>query len=295
MALIDRLRLAKDLALQGTAGLDPDANDAKAIEGIVLLDLAFDISARAALDLLVRRPSNDKYPALLAAMPELRDHASAMRSFHDVRNRAQHGGIAPPCSSRLALRRDGLQGLSIAFALAGHDFERFSSVSQIHSDYLRAPLEHALAKVGDASADAMALVMLAFSRSRGWAEHVIGDTLIPNEMWVHASPRWSDVRAMAVCADNRQEYVDAMLRIAGSQVLRLSIPAWLRLQWLGNGHIARLSRESGWSFMHKPDAQEVTVEEVNWAIETVARAILSLEQEWPDLTLVTQREDTPSE
>jgi hypothetical protein len=268
------------------AGLSIDAPDARAIQGVVLADLAFDVAARAALDERGRTPNDDKFPALLAALPELGAHTGAMRDLHVVRNRAQHGGIAPPAAVRQQLRLDAESGLGIVFELAGADYKRFSSVPQIRSAHFSDDLAEALALAPTAPADAMALVMRAFRRLRGWAEQIIGAATIPDLMWVHYSERWNDARWMAKCADNRDEFVDGMLRIAAATVLHITVPDWIRLNLKGSGHEIRYE-ERRRQFVHEPNEDnDVTIDDVAWAVEVVARAVLALELEWPHFRLV---------
>jgi hypothetical protein len=303
MSLIDRLRLSKDLALEGVAALDLHASDTAAIRGIVLLDLAFDIAARAALDHLGRSAASSNFPALLDALPELAGDRAALDLLHRFRNSAQHGGIAPPPITRSGLVRDGTRGLELVFSLASSDFQRFSSVDQITSVHLREPLEAALARARTAPGDAVALVTLAFARLRGWAEQLLGDAAIPDEMWVQQTDRWNDVRSMVNCADNRNEFVDALLRVAATTVLKMTVPTWIRLRLLGHGHAARWEADE-WRFQHDEDASAVDFSQATWAIEAVARAALALEVDWPEYMLVrtassataperTDEEDSP--
>lgn len=291
MPLIDRLRLAKDLALQGIAGLTPATSDADAIRGLVLVDLAFDVAARAALDETGRSPASDRFPDLLIALHEIGPHAQATRDLHQIRNRAQHGGIAPPATTRDQLRRDGEDALRIAFSVAGQDFDRFSSVPQITSDYLRPPLERALQVASTQPDQAIALVGRAFERVRGWAEQIVGMATIPNEMWVNASARWSDTRLMVSCADNRDEFIDALLRTVSAAAVKMSVPDWIRLRDLAHGHDAKLDENDEWRFEHAAEASAVDTDEASWAIERVARATLELERDWPEYVLMLERDE----
>jgi hypothetical protein len=285
MALIDRLRLSKDLATAGLPGLDPKAADAAALQGVVQVDLAFDIAARAALDHLGRPIPLTTFPELLAALPELGAHLPAMEDLHRVRNNAQHGGLVPAAAIRQQLASDAAKGLEIAFAMAGSDFHRFSSVPQIQSSHFRDLLAEAHAMAASTPPDAIALVMVVFRRLRGWAEHVVGDAAIPDSMWLHVHERWNDVYGMVVCADKQDKFVDALLRIAATTVLKISVPTWLRLGALGEGRSVRW--ESGARvFEHAAEAIPVDESQALWAIEAVARATVSLEAEWPEHVLV---------
>jgi hypothetical protein len=168
MPLIDRLRLAKDLLTSGCAQLHAGADDATAIQGIVHVDLAFDVAARAALDHVGRTPQpragrrQTDFGDVLLAFTELGAHATPINQVHQTRNLAQHGGAPPPSSSRQQLRDDATTGVEIAFRLAGFDYWTFSSVPQIRSGHLRDLLESAQACAAARPDDAAAITMIAF-------------------------------------------------------------------------------------------------------------------------------------
>jgi hypothetical protein len=290
MPLIDRLRLAKDLLTAGRAQLHAGADDATAIQGIVHVDLAFDIAARAALDHVGRapQPRSARRPTdfgdVLAAFPELGAHATPISQVHQTRNSAQHGGTPPSAGIRQQLRDDATVGVEIAFRLAGHDYWAFSSVPQIRSRYLRELLEGAQGMASLRPDDAAAVTMIAFERLRGWAEEVLGDFAIPDQMWIHSGHRAEDAFGMMSCADKRHEFVHAMLRLSATTVLKMSAASWVRLFTICRGHHVRVGDEA-LVFEHDATAAPVTQAQIAWAIETVARATLALELEWPDLVL----------
>src|SRR3569833_1133700 len=217
-----------------------------------------------------------------------------MHDLHRVRNSAQHGGLVPAAAIRQQLARDAARGLEITFAMAGSDFQRFSSVPQIQSSHFRDLLAAAHTIAASASADAIALVMVVFRRLRGWAEHVVGDAAIPDSMWLHVHERWNDVYGMVRCADKQDEFVAALLRIAATTVLKISVPTWLRLGALGEGRRVRWLSGAR-VFEHATDAIPVDEAQALWAIEAVARAPVSLEADWPEhiLVPVTSNADTP--
>ena len=125
----------------------------------------------------------------------------------------------------------------------------------------------------------------SYKRETAWAADLTGRALIPNEMWVFGTPPWSDVHLVTKCADNREEFVAAMLSIAGGQALGLSVAELPRLRLLAAGHEVRLV-ENGPEFTHKDDAAKVSKEEAEVMTELLARSILRLEQERPEFGLV---------
>lgn len=274
--------------MRGSSGLVPTADTARAIEGIVLLDLSIDIAGRSTLVHLGRTAANN-FPAMLNAIPELGVLAADLETMHRVRNLAQHQGVAPPPASRSDLLRTGTDGLTCLFQLCGQSFELFSSIPQLTSEYFKKPLAQALTQTDTRPANAVALAMMVLGRLRGWAEHVAGDAIVPDAMRLQVRPRWSDSPLMVACADGREESVDALLKLMGATVLRIDVPAWIRLQIIGAGHHAR-ETETGWQYDSEPESEMPTLQEARWVIETVARAALSLEHDWPEFVLVPDSE-----
>jgi hypothetical protein len=113
---------------------------------------------------------------------------------------------------------------------------------------------------------------------------MIGNAAIPEQMWIHQGQRWDDAYGMASCADKNNEVVDALLRVSAAAVLKMSVPAWIRINLMGAGHLVRW-RNGARVFEHQDGAADIDPADLEWAIETVARAALALEQDWPDLVL----------
>jgi hypothetical protein len=134
--------------------------------------------------------------------------------------------------------------------------------------------------------------MVAFERLKGWAEQLVGEATIPNEMGLHHGQRWNDVFGMAACEDNRNELVDGVLRVSATTVLKMPVPAWIRISALGEGHRVRWS-DGLRRFEHDDAAEPIDEMQVTWVIETVARAALALEVDWPELILVVSDDPQP--
>lgn len=288
-----RLRLAKDLAVRALPLLDPTRPDPDAIQGVVVLVQALEISLQTALDFRGITPPGDRFAELVAALPETVPLRNSLADLYKIRNAAQHKGIPPPMPARGGLRATAVAGLRTAFAAAGSDYDRFSSVDQIGTEYFREPLALARSRAASAPEEAAALVGLAYRRVTGWASQLTGDALIPNEMWVFGTPLWSDMRLVTKCADNREDFVTAMLAIAGGQALGLSVAELLRLRLLAAGHDASLGADEP-RFTHADDGVKVTKDEADWMTELVARSILRLEEEWPEFVLIPAEDDKPA-
>jgi hypothetical protein len=286
MSLFPRLRLVKDLAIDGERLLDRARHDADAVRGMSVLDMALEISFRIALDATSRTTTNDKFNTMLDALTELAPLAAGLKDFHRVRNNAHHTGTAPPAASRGSLCRDAVAGLRETFQIAGSDFERFSSVPQVQAEYFRSPLELALGKVANAPNEAVALAGRVFYRVQGWASQITGDAMIPGEMWVFETPLWNDAHIRPACGDGRDDFIHALVSIAGAQAMGIPVSAFVRLRKLMHGHFAEFL-EAGLKFTHEDDATDVTQADVEWLIELVARSIIKLEEEWPDFVLVS--------
>lgn len=284
-----RLRLVKDLAIDGERLLGCARHDADAVRGMSVLDMALEISFRIALDATNRTSNNDRFNTMLDALPELLLLAPRLKDFHRVRNNAHHTGAAPPATSRPQLCRDALAGLRETFRLAASDFDRFSSVPQIQTDYFREPLELALGRSASAPHEAAALVARVFHRVHGWAAQLTGDAMIPEHMWVFPAGLWNDMRLQADCADGRDVAIQGLVSIAGAEAMGLAVPSLIRFRLLTHGHLADMT-QAGPSFTHGSDAATVTTADAEWLVELVARTVIKLEEEWPDFVLVTKQQ-----
>lgn len=280
-----RLQLAKDLAVRGVGLFAETSPDADAIQAIVLLDLGVEISMATALDAKGIQRSGDRFFDLLSDLPEMQPLKGQLEDLHRVRNRAQHSGIAPPGASRPGLRSAAVAGLRVAFAAAGSDYDRLSSVEQIKTKMFLEPLRRATSVIDSSPTDAAALSSLALRRVRGWAAQITGEAVLPSEMWVFGNALWEDLRVAVSCLDNRQEFIEALLKVAGGQALGLGMATQLRLEMLGRGH-SLSNRTEGPEFVHAADAQPVTVADAEWMIEAVARVAVKLEDEWPEFLVV---------
>lgn len=290
-SLFNRLALVRDLAIRGSTLLHGNPNPFDAIQGVVLLDLAIEIGLKTALAELGRQPSGDKFKNLLDAMPELQAHRSDVLALHDVRNAAQHRGAPPGAENCKWARRVAVDALRVLFAAVGTSFDCLSSVPQLRSPHFREPLALALERARPQPADAAALAACAMARVRGWVSHFTGSALVPNEMWVFANGLWNDVVVTAACADNRQEFLEAMLTIAAGAAMGIEPPALLRFARLAGGHRARATTgEAGFQCDHDAESITPSPEDVEWMVELVARCALRFESEWPDLVLLPDDE-----
>lgn len=279
-----RLGLARDLGLRGLRRLSGPRHGAEAIEAVVLVDLGIEVAIKTALEAQGRQPPRDRFRDLLDALPEIATLKTDIGNLHDVRNRAQHSGIIPPDNSLPSLRATATSALELIFKAAGADWHRFSSVDQIRSDRLRAPLEVALQVAGNRPGDAAALAARAFARLKGWAAEVAGYALIPDHMWVFSSSLTGDMVLTASCEDNREEFIEAMIRLAAGASLGIAAPDLLRFQRTARGHEASTTT-GGFEFQHEPDAVNVDSDTALWMVELVARSATKLEDEWPDLII----------
>ncbi|MBI3183140.1 MAG: hypothetical protein HYZ28_13465 [Myxococcales bacterium] len=275
-----RLRLAKDLGVHGEALCDEMRPDAEAVQGMVLLAMALEIAISVALDAKRLHRSGRYFRNLIGDLPELASLMAQLEDFGEIRNNAQHRGIPPPPEIRSGRRLVAMEALRITFGAAGSNYDRLSSVEQVRTGIFRDALERAVSIAGSRPADAAALASLALRRIRGWAAQMTGEAVLPKEMWVFGTPLWEDLRMSVACLDNRQEFIEAMLMIAGGQALGLSMASQLRLEILGRGHSVSNQLE-GPEFLHAGDAHPVAVEEAEWMIEAVARVAVKLEDEWP--------------
>ena len=291
--LFNRLALTRDLATRGLGLLHGNPSPFDAIQGIVLLDQSVEIAMQTVIAHLGRSASGDHFKDLLAAIPELRQSADILTT-HKVRNAAQHRGIAPRSEECGWARRVGLDALRVLFPLVGADYDALSSVPQLASPHLRKPLALALDLARERPTDAVALAACGMKRARGWIAHFTGNALVPDEMWVFLDGLWNDRVAMAACADNREEFLHAMLTLAAGSAMGIEPPALLRFASLARGHRA-VEEVDGFTYEHDPLKDETgedtglkspTEDDAVWMIELVARCALRFENEWPDLLLV---------
>jgi hypothetical protein len=324
-SLFNRLALSRDLATRGSTLLRGNPNPVDAIQGIVLLDQSVEIAMQTTTGELRRPLKGGRFDNLLEAIPELQQPADVL-TLHRIRNVAQHRGVAPRSDECRWARGIGSDALRVLFRLVGADFDTLSSVPQLASPHLREPLALGLALAHGKPADAAALAACAMKRVRGWIAHFTGNALVPHEMWVFLDGLWNDRVAMAACADNREEFLHAMLTLAAGSAMGIEPPALLRFSNLARGHravaqvqavlpvddaseappegapaqaSARSSAPSpesqGFRFEHDPVKDEQgnatgvgspTEDDAAWMIELVARCALRFEIEWPDLLLV---------
>lgn len=291
-----RLCVARDLAVLGHAFLEDGRTALDHIRGIIHVDQAIEIAAFAACDIAARPRESDTFKDAIEALPELRLLSETLKLMRKCRNTAQHRGEPPGDAARLVARTDARQALIQIFFVAGADFETFSSVQQIETKYFRDPLEEALTRCEGEPENAAALVGRVLHRVRGWAKGTIGNAMIPGEMWVYGHAPHEDLNVMVDCADKRDEFVDAMLSIAAGLSLGMAAPALIRLQRVVQGHRATFEHDgTAPVFAHEDGAERPTPSEAAWAIETLARSIIKLEDEWPDemrIRLLSEAEAT---
>ena len=266
--------------------MSPQSDDANAIQGIVLLDQAFELAMRVASDVTKRFPEKRYFEYWLRLFPELQDKYNDLIDAHEIRNKAQHVGIVPQSQIRAQIRNDLTHGLRILFRLCGADFDTFSSVPQIRSDILRKSLEAALRLSKIDTVASLSEVFTAFKRLHGWAAEIIGTTTIPEEMWMFDTPLWQDVQWEYTLADKKNEIVRISLSVVAGHVLGINFAALLRLRRLfAKGGSVERRRESGRSSNSYEEKTAPKTDDVIWAIEIVARAVIYLEEEWPDEVL----------
>jgi len=266
-SFFNRLRLIVDLANKGEPLLQPQRNDSDAIHGLVLLDQAFELCMGVATDHLKRDRGRGRFHDLLAKLPEIDAQARSLEFAHCLRNQAQHQGIPPPQQSRASLNRDIVNGLRKVFALVGSDFDRFSSVPQVKTQYFRELLEAALKTAESDLGEALLNVQRVFYRVNGWVKHVIGNATVPEEMWVYETPLWEETRFERVSSETNTDVMNIALSVASGAALGMNYANLVRLQTICAD-------------------QEVAATDITWAVEAIARSVIYLENEWPDFLLV---------
>jgi hypothetical protein len=241
---------------------------------LVLLDLAVETTLKTIISETGRRTNRDSFRELLDVVPELSAMKADLLALHDVRNAAQHRGAPPAPENSAWARRAGLEALRAAFRVVGAEFDTLSTVPQLTTAYFREPLAHALAPAHDRTADAAALAACGMKRVRGWIAHITGDALIPHEMWVFHNGLWEDVSISAACADNRDEFLRAMLNLAAGAAMGIPPPSVIRFAGLSDGHLAFAddSQPGGFRFEHSERASEPSAADVAWMVEIVARS-----------------------
>lgn len=286
VSLFRRLRLVVDLATKGRHLLDPLRIDADGVQGLVLMDQAFELAMRAAADATQRIPAKKYFEDWLNLFPELQKKKIDLLAAHESRNGAQHAGVVPPRESWAPLRDDYLWAYEILLQLCGSGFDNFSSVPQVRSKLIREPLEAAIASVPNDVTVALSHVFTAFQVLHGWAADIIGQTTVPDKMWMFGSPLWQDVQWEYDLADNKPEVVRISLSVVAGHVLGINFAALLRLRRLfAKGGSIERRRDQGKSTEPWEKAVAPPPEDVTWAIETVARSAVQLEEEWPNEVL----------
>lgn len=287
-SLFARLALVRDLATRGMTLLSGTPNPFDGTQGLVLLDLAIETLLKTVVAETGRRTNRDLFRDLLDAIPELASNRPDVLALHDLRNAAQHRGAPPTAENTAWARRAGLEALRIGCRVVAADFDTLSTVHQLGTSYFRDPLAQALALAQERPADAAALAACGMNRVRGWIAHITGDALVPHEMWVFHNGLWEDVSFSSACADNRDEFLRAMLSLAAGAAMGIPPPSLIRFSNLATGHraIADSSDPSGFRYEHDQTANVPRAEEVGWMVELIARCALRFETEWPDSVLV---------
>ena len=287
--LFNRLALVRDLATRGAHLLAGNPNPFAATQGLVLLDLGIEICLNTAVSELVLPRKSDNFNELVIAVPALQSQQQDIGALHKLRNAAQHKGVPPQQPECAWARSVGLTALRTLFPLVGANFDVLSSVPQLESVHFRGPLARALDLAGSSPADASALAGCAMARVRGWISQLAGHALVPDEMWVFGSELWNDYSIRAKCADGRDDFLDAMLRLAAGATMGIQPPELLRFSRITRGHLAVAddAAPDGFRVEHEMQAGTPTEDDVRWAVELVARCALRFEQEWPDYVLVS--------
>src|SRR5207248_1241521 len=102
----------------------------------------------------------------------------------------------------------------------------------------------------------------------------------------------NDTILVRACADNREDFVRAMLEIGAGASLGIAIPSLLRFLNQAHRHTA-METASGFEFTHEDGARDVSADEATWMIELIARSVVRLEEDWPGLILVRDSKAGP--